>query len=285
MDEKYNSDPFDNNEKDSQGNNIPIMGEPLSPTSPGGGVSLRKIIRGGPAALGITGFCLLLTAGIVFLLPNTPLVSRFFPSIAKAHAIQTTITNANSQWEPLLSDTFDNNKNQWYEGVEDDEDATITYAVTDGKYRWDTTARDYTIKRVLLEKPVSDFYFASDIQNNDGAAGAGDYGIIFREDDNGNFYYFAVEIDGNDCTLLQFYNGELSDLMEWTDCTPIVPKGSNKLAVIGEGDHIILLINNRLVDDFRDDSIKGNRIGLAIRIYADFDAGAFEFDNLELKVP
>ena len=73
MDNDQNSNPFDEGEKESNRNNIPIMDQHSSITPLDEGVSLWKIIRGCLIAVGIAGFCLVLTAGIVLLLPNTPL--------------------------------------------------------------------------------------------------------------------------------------------------------------------------------------------------------------------
>jgi len=80
MAEDQNPNQSDDGEKDLNWNNAPVMDEGLSTATLDKSVSSWKIIRGCLAAAGITGICLLFSAGIYFLLPNSPLVARFLPS-------------------------------------------------------------------------------------------------------------------------------------------------------------------------------------------------------------
>lgn len=110
-------------------------------------------------------------------------------------------------------------------------------------------------------------------------------GVIFRKDDNGNYYYFALgTLSDGSCSLLKFYEGEWESLFPWGYCPSLIPKKPNKITIIATGNHIITLINDRVVGDFNNDAIQGNKIEFAIRVYYP-DTGIYEFDNLELKTP
>jgi len=305
MDEDHNSDPFDDAEKDSNWNNIPIIGEHPSNVPLDEGASLWKIIRGCLVAVGITGFCLLLSAGVVFLLPNTPLVARFFPSPTTtftptntstptntptstpnmtAQAYEATAVYAADEWNENLSETFETNEYRWYVGTDDGEYAKITYAVKDGKYIWDTTAHQGFVQWVRVnDLSISDFYFSLEA-TQPGFTTAADYGIIFREDAFGNYYYFGINNKG--LYSLWLYNkDEWTVLIESTKSSAILPRQANKAAVLAEGDHFIFFINDQYVTEIHDDTVAKGRVGMAVEVLEPDLNVIFEFDNIVLNRP
>jgi len=214
--------------------------------------------------------------------PNLTATQRAVQFTATRGAIQTTIADANSQWNVLFSDTFDNNKNQWTTKTDDDY-ATILRTIKDGKYKWDATAKKGFIERVGTDiKPVTDFSLTVEGQQASGSASS-DFGLVFRNDAAENFYYFGVGKDGFLVALN--YNNEWVDVVSWTTSTAIHQDGTNRLTVIAEGTHFIFLINDQVVADAIDEHVSKGTLGLAVQVYEpDLQAG-FEFDNLELRVP
>lgn len=256
------------------------------------------------------GICLLFISAFIWFQPDQlSLSDRYFPSptatitpsptltptstltptptpnlTATVQAFETTATSVVSQWIVLLSDTFDANENQWMVGTDDDEYANITREIENGKYRWDATAHKGFTGWVGLEtKSVSDFYLTLQAREAKNPT-QGDYGLIFREDQDGNFYYFAINHDQAYFVSLN-YNGEWINLITPTHSQEIRPVGFNHLTIVGQGSHFIFFINDQYVADITDDRIKTGTTALAISLSNTDDQTIFEFDNVELRVP
>jgi len=214
---------------------------------------------------------------------NTPTPTPNMTATVQVQNAQSTAENASSNWQVILSDTFDSNKNKWLVEPSDDEYASTTYQVADGKYTWDTTAHQSFINWVRTgKKQLTDFYISVEIQQTDGPD-TGDYGIIFREDDNSNFYYFGINEQGQ--YVLYLYNKEWSTLIDLTQSDLIQPGKTNRITVLGEGSHFTFFINDQYLTEIMDDSIPQGITGLAVELAGKNDHGVFEFDNLDIRAP
>jgi hypothetical protein len=201
-----------------------------------------------------------------------------------AQAYEATAVYAAYQWKAILTDTFDTNQHDWYVDTDDDEYAQIIYQVKDGKYIWDATAHQGFVQRMRVN-PVSfgDFYFALDATQPSSTTAA-DYGIIFREDTSNNYYYFSINNKG-EYNLWLYYQAEWTALIENTGSESILPREANKLAVLAEGDHFILFINDQYVTEIQDATLPKGRVGMGAEISEPDLNVIFEFDNLELRAP
>jgi len=215
--------------------------------------------------------------------PNLTATQQAIQSTATAQAVQTSIANANSQWKVLAADQFDTNANQWDVGTIDDDYATIIREIQGGKYRWNATAKKGFFEWARLNsKSVNDFSLSVEGQRVSGSTSS-DYGLIFRKDISGNFYYFALS-DGGYFVSLN-YDNEWIDVIQQTESKAISSNEPNRLTVIGTGSHFIFLINDQVVAEATDDHISKGTTGLAMEVFeADLKA-SFEFDNFELREP
>ena len=141
--------------------------------------------------------------------PNMTATQQVLDVTATVEAFQATATEVSSNWKVALSDTFDSNKNKWVTETSDDDYAKIIFKIEDGKYRWDATAHKGFVQWVrVYNVNLSDFYFTAEGQNVNETS-SGDYGLVFREDKNGNLYYFGITDDS--------YFVSLSYNNEWTE--------------------------------------------------------------------
>jgi hypothetical protein len=215
--------------------------------------------------------------------PNLTATAEIVQMTGTADAIQSTARDAAGTWRVTLTDTFDSNKNDWLNETADDEFARVNYQVVDGKYRWEVTAHKSFIGWVRAsEKTFSDFSVSVDIQQVSGPDTA-DYGIIFREDEDGNFYYFGISDNG--FYSLYEYAGEWRPLIEFTETDLLQPGQSNRITIIGVGSQFTFFINDQYLTYFTDDHIAKGSVALAIEVAEENDEAVFEFDNFELRTP
>ena len=215
--------------------------------------------------------------------PDLTATAEIIQVTESAIAFQATATNAASTWRAILTDTFDSNKNKWLNESADDEFANVNYQVTDGKYIWDATAHKSFIGWVRANtKAIGDFYLSVDVRQVSGPDSA-DFGIIFREDDNGNFYYFGIN-DSSQYTLYEYF-GEWTTLIDWTESDLIRAGEPNRITMIAEGSQFTFFINDHYLASITDEHISKGGVALAIEMAQEDDQAVFEFDNFELRTP
>lgn len=205
-------------------------------------------------------------------------------SAFQALAFQATASHAMHEWQTVITETFDDNSSGWRATTTDMEHAKFTYEIIDGTYRWNAVAHRGFIEWIPLPTTFMDNFFLSVEVRLGTHTGSNDYGIIFRRDTAGNFYYFAIDADYA-YSLFKYYEGTWSTLIDRTFNSLIKKDEPNRLAVIAEGDHLILFINDQFLADEHDDSIKTGTAALAIEIFYANQEGIFEFDNIELRIP
>ncbi len=282
----------------------------------------RRIIILALSAVGMLGCCVLFAAAFFYFQPDQlSLVKQYFPSATAtftqtptvtpsitpsptlpatptpnmtataaaqqatdtAVAYQGTAAVAEAKWRVVLKDTFDSNKNAWYIKPGDDDYAKTSYEIANGKYTWDATAHKGFIDRVSIsDKSLSDFYLSVDSKQVTGPNTA-DHGVVFREDANSNFYYFAIDEQGQ--YALYLFNKDWSTLIDWTASDLIQTGESNRITVIGTGSHFVFFINDQYLTEITNDGIKSGSTALAIELAAENDHAVFEFDNVALNIP
>lgn len=215
--------------------------------------------------------------------PNATATAEAVQATDTAIAQQSTAEYAATNWMVVRTDTFDSNSNNWLVEESDDEFALTNYEIVDGKYRWAATAHKSFIGWVRNDRrQLTDFYLSVEIQQVEGPDTA-DYGVIFREDDDSNFYYFGIN-DQGEYALLMFHE-EWNTLKNWARTGFIDPGEVNRLTVIGEGSHFSFFINGQFLMEVTDDTIPEGSTALAIELSEADDQAVFEFDNFELREP
>ncbi len=129
----------------------------------------------------------------------------------------------------------------------------------------------------------ADFLIEADAMLVDGDP-ASEVGIIFRQQDNANFYLFAVNGYGA-FALSKQEAGEWSELVPWTqlETTLIVPGVTTRLGVLAEGDALTLLVDGAIVAQVADDSFERGRLALAAGTFDSAPAVA-AFDNVDIWI-
>ena len=213
--------------------------------------------------------------------PNLTATQQALDVTSTIEAIASTATQIADQWRVVYSDTFDSNKNSWPTGPSDDSYASITHTLENGIYTWDVTPhQDFIGWNRISKKTYTDFSFGADVQQTSDTSGS-DMGLIFREDPNGNFYYFGITSDGQ--YLLALYaDKEWSDLIEWSESSALLADGLNRLTVIAQGNHILLFANGQFINEAYDDRISKGVNAIAVELSQDSHA-IFTFDNIEVR--
>ena len=215
--------------------------------------------------------------------PNLTATAEILQVTDTAAAVQGTATQAASTWRVVMTDPFDSNKNKWLNEASDDEFANVNYQVVDGVYRWNVTTHKSFIGWVRAgKKTYSDFSVSVDVRQVSGAENA-DYGLVFREDTDGNFYYFAIKNSGQ--YSLYEYVGQWNTLIDWTDSDLIKAGESNRITVIAQGAEFTFFLNDQYLTSISDEHISKGSIALAIEMAQENDEAVFEFDNFELRTP
>jgi hypothetical protein len=180
-----------------------------------------------------------------------------------------------------LTDSFDDNSNEWFVGDYRDQFVAGSRSITNGKYRWEVQAyQPSRFSAVPKVDPVSDFYLIVDAKRVSGTQSSL-YGLLFRRLDRNNFYLFQINDD-------QYFAFELLDqdewttLIDWTKTSAIHPGEVNQLAVRGEGSHFEFFINDEFVGEADDSEFSSGTVGLVIGFPNAGDRAVFEFDNFEL---
>lgn len=108
------------------------------------------------------------------------------------------------------------------------------------------------------------------------------YGIVFREQDTDNFYYFSISSGYGSYMIGKIYNGTWSALKDWADSS-YIHKGTstNRLKVICQGTQIEVYVNAHKLAAVKDYSFPKGYIGLAAESGLSSKADVL-FDNLKI---
>jgi hypothetical protein len=216
--------------------------------------------------------------------PNATATRAALNITSTALMFQTTATQA-AGWKLVFSDNFDKNSQGWLTGTTDDDYAKMNFQIQNGKYIWDATAHKGFIERVRLNTPsLTDFALSVDAAQVSGTDLAG-VGLTFRQDTDGNFYYFAINGHTQRYSLDKWVGGEWSTIIAGTFTSAIQKDKPARIAVLAEGDQFIFFINDQFVAQANDSTIPKGITALAINIGQADLQGTFEFSNIVLRAP
>jgi hypothetical protein len=195
-----------------------------------------------------------------------------------------TPTESYRDWPIVLSDSFDDNDNNWLTGEYDNEYIKGTLSVADGKFLIDITAKKPASWWFApnMEK-VRDFHVSVDANMLDGPADA-NYGIIFRRTTVFD-YYFQIQPGTQEYRLSMFDGQAWSTLIADTFSAQIEHHGSNRIEVLAQGFHFTFFINGREVDAVEDTTLYSGLAGIGFSVYHIGDVLKLEFDHFEVRAP
>jgi len=191
-------------------------------------------------------------------------------------------------WSTLLFDNFVSNDNNWRAGNQpaDEYFYNMNQTVTDGRYRWDgKLKRPFTISTSWLNAyTVSDFHLIANAKHIRGSKAGSSWGLIFRIQDNHNFYWFRI-MDNQFVGVSVVKNSEWIELIEWARTETVKPNGVNQLEVIARGTHFDFLVNGQAVGEVDDERFSQGLAGVAIEGYIAEEELTFDFLDFTLRAP
>lgn len=216
--------------------------------------------------------------------PNLTATQSALLTTQTALAVESLATGVVEQWQHVFSESFDNNRESWPLDAEDDQYSKTTYEIKDGKYRLSASSHQSFIKWIPIpSSEVGDFALtveANLVEPSDD----GDYGIVFRWDADGNFYFFEVDPRGT-YGLYKYVGSDWTTLVDSTETTLIRSDQPNRLGVIAQGNTFFLFINDQFVAETQDDSIKKGSTAFAYELFQPNENATFEFDNVLVHNP
>jgi hypothetical protein len=188
-----------------------------------------------------------------------------------------------SRWPLLFLDSYLDNTHAWPTGEESGDLVDISMQV-DGTYRWKALAKEGFIYWSRPDIMVTqDFYLGVDVKEIDGTED-GQYGLMFRQVDNDNFYIFKVN-------QRQQYIFERSTIdgwqtiLDWSETPAIKPDETNHLEVSAIGPDFIFFINGQFINQAFDESLQSGKTGVMIGIPNAGEEVVIDFDNFEIRSP
>ena len=197
---------------------------------------------------------------------------------------QTNFLATAAQWPIEISDTFDNNANEWMDGLIDDEFARMNLSIN-GNYTWEIEAKQGFVWWVWpSSNPVSDFYLAVDAYGSSSSSNAV-YGIIFHfDEDSQDYYYFEILASGM-YSLWLHQNGQWEELIPYTSTSAIQPEAYNQLEVIAYRDEVTLIVNNQILEEYPIGAPYQGYAGVAVGLSYEDEQSTIIFDNFEVRAP
>jgi len=201
---------------------------------------------------------------------------------ATAEAIQGLLAGKN-QWETVLSETFENNLNDWPTGEDQEASlARILWTLDQGRYRWQAQAIQGFVWWAYPEmEQAGDFYLAVDVQQVDGPL-SGEAGLIFRLNELDEYYLYEIDAQGNFAVFIRLQDG-WETLYDWSESKAILADSPNRLAIVARGSQLFFFINEQLVASLTDERLTSGKAGVLIGLSNEGDRGVWEFDNFELR--
>ncbi len=189
------------------------------------------------------------------------------------------------QWSLVLSDTFNSDLDIWALGEgEDPALGSVSWEIDGGRYRWAAKASSGFVWWVIPEgEAVGDFYLSVDARQEINPE-VGEYGLVFRRDDNEQYYLFEISELGSYAAYIYSLQG-WETLIEWTIHPVILPGKFNQLEVLADGPVFDLFINGEYVGGFVDDRLPEGRAGLLVGLSEAGEESSWLFDNFTLKAP
>ncbi len=187
-----------------------------------------------------------------------------------------------SEWPVVLTDTFDDNANEWVVGQQTGQYADASFIIADGVYHWEATSHQgFVWWNHPTISSVTDFYLAVDYRPISGPADAY-VGLVMRLDENGDYYLFSLRNTG-EYSFDVYYNSQWLSLIARTPSPAIRVDETNHVVVVAEGPRFAMFVNGEWVADYEDATIASGDSGLLLGMEETGESTAWDFDNFELR--
>lgn len=142
------------------------------------------------------------------------------------------------------------------------EDAVQRTAISDGQLTFTIKEPDQFRFLFNLTRRARDFYAAL-VGSTQACQFRDRYGLLFRVQDNANYYQFEVDCDGR-YRLSHAAQGVLTSLKDWTPSTAIRSGGGavNELGVRAQGKTLEVFVNGQTLFETADDAYAEGGFGL-----------------------
>ena len=190
-----------------------------------------------------------------------------------------------AQWTTVLFDNFSSNENNWVVGNQASEYfVKLNRAIADGRYRWEVEAArpNSILPSWLMGYQVLDFHLIANCKHIGGSKASSGWGMIFRIQDNQNYYSFRMTDQKFFAVSVQ-KEGQWTNLVDWSRTDAIKPNGVNQLEVLAQGKHFIFTINGQVVSEVDDDHFSQGLVGLAIEGYTLGEKATYDFIDITLR--
>lgn len=191
--------------------------------------------------------------------------------------------SAAKSWPLAVWDDFSYTGYAWNTGTTGpDEFGTGTRGIDNGVYHWALSSRKpvfWWAPRLGTDLSGAEAYLSVDATQTSGGNN-GTYALVFRV--SGQDYY-KFEISDDTYTLSLHKDGTWKSLLEPQSSPAIHPHQANRLAVLIQGSRFRLFVNDQLVGEITDDTLKTGVCGLAAGTTKENDSVAFDFKHFELR--
>ena len=217
---------------------------------------------------------------------NTTATAQAEATLAGLNAVAETQRN----WPVVLQEKFTQPANPgWNVGTSNDEFALEDITIAKGKYTWKLTSKKSMVSFTFPNiKSQTDLFVSADMQmTSTSSYGDDQAGIIFHVTPVNNsysFYYFGVSTQGS-YILSMFDGSNWDDLITFTPSDQIKNNQVNHLAVSMQGNQILLMINNTVVNSFEDSRLTSGGAGLGLEITSAGVDATVIFSNFYVRAP
>ncbi len=187
-------------------------------------------------------------------------------------------------WTPVVVDTFDTAEGGWSPAPpSNDEWGYSKREISNGKYVWDMVQSQGHMRydtRAGTYMSDGGYSLSVEATRTSGTERAEIYFLLRRD---GSQYYAFIMEGGSFCFSL--HDKEWKDLQKWTSSSAIRTGlgQTNRLTVLAEESHYSLFINDVLVGEVTDGTLRGGSAGVGVGLSEKGEAARVEFDNFELR--
>jgi len=200
-------------------------------------------------------------------------VSLGGPSTPPATMVQKSIAPAT---DPIFKDTFDDNSYGWSEWKDEHGDKGIK----DGVYYIAISNTEWASWSTADDRVFDNFVLKVEAQAVKGPDDNG-YGVVFRYQDNGNFYYFEISSDGY-YSIGKLLNDEWEILTSWTESDLIhLGQRTNTLHIECDGYRMAFFVNDYKLEELTDHDFTSGQVGFMAETNSDSGVRV-HFDNLQV---
>ncbi len=221
---------------------------------------------------------------------DTPTPSINTTATAQA-AVTLTALNALAEqqrnWPVVVQEKFTNDALNWNVGSDNNQYAIEDITIAANKYTWKLTTKKSMGSFSFPDmQPLADMFVSVDMQMvSTGAFDDDEAGIIFHTSTKDQtFYFFGVNPNG--FFWLSMYDGSnWNDMIPSTPSDLLIPNQVNHLAVSIQGNEILLMINNSVVNSFEDAQLSSGGAGLGLELTSAGEDATVIFSNFYIRAP